>query len=226
VKKYIWSLLLAIGLLAAAAAGWHYRTGLRSLSPSMLKAFLLHWGFWKGAAIFFLIYTFSIRPFVPIPPTLYTLAGGLTFGPWWGTLLTVFAATANASITFFIGKYFGEEWVERNLKGKWKRGQEQLKDGGFKVILLIRLSPLGPPYDLVSYAAGVSGIKFPGYFAGTLLGIIPVTAAYSYFGGSLSKGAVGVLAAIFGIVLLSLVLPRVWKKFGAGKDGSGDSESS
>ncbi|HEY3131566.1 MAG TPA: TVP38/TMEM64 family protein [Acidobacteriota bacterium] len=211
-KRRIGLGILALVLIAAGALAWNHRELLHSISPSNLRSFLLQWGFWKGAVIFALIYTFSIRPFVPIPPTLYTLAGGLTFGPVWGAVLTVFAATANASITFFIGKYLGKEWVEKHLHGRWKEVQERLKGSGFKAVLLVRLSPVGPPYDLVSYTAGILGIRFRAYFAGTLLGIIPVTAVYSYFGGSFSKGAFGILAAVFGLALISIALPRIWKR--------------
>ncbi len=207
--------LLFVLLLALALAGWHYRAWFHSLSPGSLRVFLLHWGFWKGAILFVAIYTFSIRPFVPIPPTLYTLTGGLAFGPLWGTALTIFGATANASITFFIGRYLGMDWVKSKLHGRWKEGQEKLTGAGFTTIFLIRLSPIGPPFDLVSYAAGVLGVKFPDYALGTLLGIIPAVAAYSYFGGSLSKGALGILAAVFGIIFLSLVLPWLWKRWRA-----------
>ena len=204
--------LLSVVLAGLALAAWHYRGWFHSLTPASLRAFLVHWGFWKGAILFFAIYTFSIRPFVPIPPTLYTITGGLAFGPLWGALLTIFGATANASITFCIGRYLGMDWIKSKLHGKWKEGQEKLTGAGFKTVFLIRLSPIGPPFDLVSYAAGVLGVKFSDYVLGTLLGIIPATAAYSYFGGSLSRGAVGVLIALFGISFFSLALPWLWKK--------------
>ncbi|MBI4456928.1 MAG: TVP38/TMEM64 family protein [Acidobacteria bacterium] len=209
-KKEGVGLLIFIAALLGVGLVWRSYGG--SLSPSSLRIALLQWGFWKGAVLYFLIYTLSIRPFVPIPPTLYTLAGGFVFGPVVGTVLTVLAATSNASITFTIGRYLGKGWVERRLGGKWKRAQEKLVRGGFKTLLLIRISPVGLPFDLVSYAAGMVGIRFVDYLGATLIGILPATAAYSYFGGSLSQGAVKILIAIFGIVFLAVVLPWIWRK--------------
>ncbi|MBI2821956.1 MAG: TVP38/TMEM64 family protein [Acidobacteria bacterium] len=221
-KSAVALILFGTVVLALAAFWWYSRALLGSLSPATLRQFLLQWGFWQGAAIYFLIYTFSIRPFVPIPPTLYTLTGGLVFGPVVGTVLTVLAATTNASITFVIGRSLGKEWVERRLGPKWKKAQEALHGGGFKAVLLIRLSPVGLPFDLVSYAAGLLGVRFQDYFLGTLLGILPVTAAYSYFGGSLTRGAVGILAAIFGIALVSMLLPWIWKRWRGRRRKSND----
>lgn len=199
-----------VGLLTLAL--WPYRGRLQSLSPQLLKGLLLQWGFWQGAALYVMVYSFSIRPFVPIPPTLYTLAGGLTFGPLWGTILTDIGATINASITFLLARYFGREWVVKHARGGWANAQRRLSGAGFVTILLVRLSPVGPPYDLVSYAAGVTGIRFRDYFWATALGILPAVAAYSYFGEAITKGVVGLLTALFGLVLLSIALPWLWKK--------------
>lgn len=183
-----------------------------SLTPAKLKEFLLSFGMVKGAIIYLLIYTFSIRPFIPIPPTLYTFAGGFTFGFVWGTVLTVIGATLNASICFMLARLLGKNFVDKISKGKFEKLNEKLKNTGFKTLLVIRTSPVGPPFDLVSYASGVLKIPFWSHFVATLIGIIPATAVYSYFGGSITKGGFAILIGFFLIVVVAVVVPWYLKR--------------
>ncbi len=184
----------------------------QDLTPLKIKEYLLSYGTIKAALIYFLIYTFSIRPFIPVPPTLYTLAGGFTFGPVLGTILTIFGATSNASISFMIARLLGRDFVEKILKGKLGTLNDKLADSGFKTLLVIRSSPIGPPFDLVSYAAGVLRVSFWSHFFATMIGIIPATSVYSYFGGSITKGGFYILIGFFLVVVFSILIPWVMKK--------------
>jgi uncharacterized membrane protein YdjX (TVP38/TMEM64 family) len=184
----------------------------RHLTPSQIRDYLLSFGMVKGALVYLVIYTFSIRPFIPIPPTLYTFVGGFTFGPLWGTFLTVLGATLNASLCFIIARALGKGFVEKISNGKLDKLNEKLRNSGFKTLLIIRTSPVGPPFDLVSYASGVLRISFWSYFVATLIGIIPATAVYSYFGGSITKGGFTVLIAFFLVVVVSILVPWYLKR--------------
>ncbi len=184
----------------------------KDLTASNLRDFLLSFGFVKGAILYIVIYTFSLRPFIPIPPTLYTLAGGFTFGPVWGTILTVTGATLNASVSFLLARSLGKDFVDRISRGKLDRINEILKENSFKSLLIIRTSPIGPPFDLVSYASGVLRVSFWDYFFATLIGIIPATAVYSYFGGSINKGGWAILVGFFLVVVIAVILPWFLKR--------------
>lgn len=52
---------------------------------------------------------------------------------------------------------------------------------GFKVILLLRLSPIFP-FALSNYLYGVTSVGFSEYMMGTLIGFFPGTLAYVYGG--------------------------------------------
>jgi uncharacterized membrane protein YdjX (TVP38/TMEM64 family) len=182
------------------------------LTPLKIRDYLLSFGMVKGALVYLAIYTFSIRPFIPIPPTLYTFVGGFTFGPLWGTVLTVFGATLNASLCFLIARALGKGFVEKISKGKLDKLNEKLGNSGFKTLLIIRTSPVGPPFDLVSYASGVLRISFWSHFFATLIGIIPAVTVYSYFGGSITKGGFTVLIAFFLVVVVSIFVPWYLKR--------------
>lgn len=211
-KKLLMIVGLAVILVAAVFLVRESGIEFKNLTPSKIREYLLSFGMVKGALVYLAIYTFSIRPFVPIPPTLYTFAGGFTFGPIWGTVLTVTGATLNASLCFLIARALGKDFVEKISKGKFGKLNERLKDSGFKTLLLIRTSPVGPPFDLVSYASGVLRIPFWSHFVATMVGVIPAVAVYSYFGGSITKGGLTILIAFFLVVVISILVPWYIKR--------------
>ncbi len=47
-----------------------------------------------------------------------------------------------------------------------------IEEKGFLIVLIMRLIPL-IPFDVISYAAGATNIKYKDYMLATLLGIIP-----------------------------------------------------
>jgi len=211
-KKLLMIIGLAVILVAAVFLVRESGIEFKNLTPSKIREYLLSFGMVKGALVYLAIYAFSIRPFVPIPPTLYTFAGGFTFGPIWGTVLTVTGATLNASLCFLIARALGKDFVEKISKGKFGKLNERLRDSGFKTLLLIRTSPVGPPFDLVSYASGVLRIPFWSHFVATMVGVIPAVAVYSYFGGSITKGGLTILIAFFLVVVISILVPWYIKR--------------
>lgn len=187
---------------------------LQDLTPSKFKEYLLSYGIIKASIMYVVIYSLSIRPFTPVPPTLYTPAGGFTFGPVLGTLLTIAWAPFNASITFMIARLHGKGYVEKILKGRLMKANERLTESGFRTLLIVRSSPIGPPFDLVSYASGVLNVPFWSHFFATLIGIIPATAVYSYFGGTITRGGFLVILGLFLTAIFSVLLPRLIKRKG------------
>jgi uncharacterized membrane protein YdjX (TVP38/TMEM64 family) len=65
---------------------------------------------------------------------------------------------------------------------------------------------------LVSYASGVLKVSFWNHFFATLIGIIPATAVYSYFGGSITKGGFVIIIGFFLIIVFSILIPWLVRK--------------
>ena len=112
-------MLIFLGLLVLIGLGYWQRSHIRiDLQVQQVRAL----GPWGPAAYIFL---YLIAPSLFIPGSAITLAGGALFGPFWGTLYTIFGATGGASLAFLIGRYLAGDWVEKKSKGMMKR----LKDG-------------------------------------------------------------------------------------------------
>jgi uncharacterized membrane protein YdjX (TVP38/TMEM64 family) len=111
---------------------------------------------------------------------LVAFANGLTFGVVWGGLLTVAGQTLAAAICFWIARALGRAPVEA-LAGRF--GLEAV-DGWFtrwggRGVLLLRLVP-GISFDVVSYAAGLTGIGFAPFLLATAVGVAPQAFLYAY----------------------------------------------
>ncbi len=88
-----------------------------------------------------------------------------------------------ASVSFVIGRTLLRGYVERMLDDnpRIRSMDNAIERGGFKLMLLVRLSPLFP-FALSNYLYGASSVRFVPYFLGTVLGFLPGTFAYVYAG--------------------------------------------
>ena len=68
-----------------------------------------------------------------------------------------------------------------NRRPKYRTLDKAVASDGWKVVVLMRLSPI-VPFNLQNYALGVTAIPFVQYLTATLVGIVPGIALYVYFG--------------------------------------------
>lgn len=134
-----------------------------------------------GVVYFGLIYL--VAEIFAVPATPLTLSAGYLFGVTKGASVVLLSATIAASVAFLIGKTFLRSWVETILEDKpqYAKLDRAIGKEGFKLLLLVRLSPIFP-FALSNYLYGASSIDFASYFWGTLLGFTPGTIAYVYTG--------------------------------------------
>lgn len=136
-----------------------------------------------GMLLYVLAYT--IRPLVFFPASLLTIFGGYTYGPWLGTLLDVIGAGTGGLLSFWIARLLGRRGVEKLIgKGKLNVLDERIATNGFLVVLVVRLIPLFP-FDAISYASGLSKIRFKQFAIANYIGIIPGAFVYNNIGSSL-----------------------------------------
>ena len=148
----------------------------------------------------------------PIPSIPLDAAAGAVFGPLMGTLYSVLGAGGGALISFFIARTLGKEAITRWLKSDIGFCQVCTERHLFLVILLARLLPVFS-FDLVSYGAGLTRISTRGFAVATLLGMIPSTFVFNYFGSEIFSGSSYPLFLGGLIVVLSLLAPKWIKRY-------------
>jgi uncharacterized membrane protein YdjX (TVP38/TMEM64 family) len=134
-----------------------------------------------------------------------TLAGGLLFGPWVGTVLTVVGATIGACLLFLAARSALAPLVAGRAAGLLDRIRPGLERDGFFYLLTLRLIPV-VPFWLANLAPALVGMPFGAYAAATALGIIPGTAVFSGIGAGLgdvlAAGGRPELGVIFSLPIL------------------------
>ncbi len=128
-----------------------------------------------------------------IPGSLITLAGGALFGPIEGTLAISLGSTAGACAAFLVGRGVARPWVARQVAAspRFQAIDQAIAAQGFKIVLLLRLSPIFP-FNLLNYALALTRVSFRDYLLASWLGMLPGTVMYVYIGSTVRE-----LAAVF-----------------------------
>lgn len=182
--------------------------GVSRLTPESIRNVVVSFGWW-GPVIYIFMYT--IRPLLLFPAIILTLAGGLAFGPWWGTFYVVLGGVMGACLCFIIARQLGREKMKRYM-GRFSQLQlfdEHVKENGFRTMLIMRVVPIFP-YDPVSYLSGLSTIRFRDYTAATTIGMIPGAFAYNVLGYSLTDVFSPMFVMAVGLVIIVMCTPLVY----------------
>jgi len=182
--------------------------GVSRLTPESIRKLIISFGWW-GPVVYVFMYT--IRPLLLFPAIILTLAGGLAFGPWWGTLYVVIGGLLGACLCFAIARSLGHEKTKKYL-GNFPQIQafdDQVVEHGFRTMLIMRVVPIFP-YDPVSYLAGLSKMRFSDYAVATAIGMVPGAFAYNVLGCSLTDILSPTFLMALVLVIIVMFTPLVY----------------
>lgn len=140
-------------------------------------------GAW-GPIIYIIVYI--LRPLILFPAGVLSAAAGIIWGTGVGFLYLQIAANISSTIEFLLARSFARGLVEKYLKGKLVNLDAKIERHGFLTVLLIRLIP-NVAWDIQNLSLGLTKVKFRDYFSATLIGIMPGSFAFVFFGSSLIK---------------------------------------
>lgn len=177
-----------LGLLPVGALALLVGVGIQYKDPIRMNleifADTLHSMGPQGYILFIVVYT--LLELLAIPAIPLTLSAGALFGLGPGTLAASIGATTAATGSFLIARYFLREkvqgWAAENPK--LVAIDKAISKEGFKIVTLLRLSPL-LPLSASNYLYGVTSVELKPYILGSWLGMLPGTFLY------VQSGAVG-----------------------------------
>jgi len=180
-------LLVLVSLMGVVfAMGWHEYLSFKTigLNYDVLRDFISS-NLVLALGIYSALYIAVVALSLP-GGLIMTVAGGLLFGWQIGVPVTVIAATIGATIIFLAARTsFGEAMAAK--AGPWLgRLREGFQENALSYLLFLRLVPAFP-FVVVNLAPALLGVPLSTYVIGTLIGIIPGTAAYSIAGAGLGS---------------------------------------
>lgn len=215
-----WRMLprLALAAAIAGAATW-LALNRDSLDPSLIESAIRDLGPWAPVGH---VVLFAVATVLFLPGVVFGLAGGLLFGPLWGTILNLVGATLGGTAAFLVGRYLAGDWVRRRAGPRLERLVAGVEAEGWRFVAFVRLVPLFP-FNLSNYALGLTRISLTHYVLATLVCMAPGTLAYTWLGYAGREVAAGsanaIRNALIALALLAAIafLPRLMRRLRGGE---------
>ncbi len=205
--------LLVLALLGGGIAMAYYWRDL--LSIEVLIDWVGQLG-WIAPLVFIACYAIAAVFF--LPGWLFTLAGGVLFGPVFGTLYNLTGATIGATLAFVTARYIAHDWAAQRTGKRLRQLVEGVEKEGWRFVAFVRLVPIFP-YNLLNYALGLTGIRLSHYIIASFIFMAPGGAAYTYLGYAgrevagggedVIKKALLAIAVVATIAFLSRIILRL-----------------
>lgn len=139
----------------------------------------------------------------PFPGGWVPMVSGYIFGSFWGGVYAWIGNVLGASISFFLAFYLGRPFVKKMISPdklsyfhRWlgqKRG----------LIFLVYLIPIFP-IDLITFALGLSGLKFKHFFPLMAIGLLPHMFFLSFFGHRINQSSLYHIRPLLSPILIFL----------------------
>lgn len=145
-----------------------------------LQAWVESLGVW-GPVVYAGVYVVSTV--FMLPASALTALSGVIFGLGLGTAVVSVGSVAGAALTFLLGRYLLRDKVAGMLASqpKLRAIDAAIAEGGWKIVAMLRLSPL-VPFNVQNYLYGLTPIRFVPCLFTSWLTMLPGTFLYVYIG--------------------------------------------
>ena len=134
-----------------------------------------------GPLVYGLFYVVAALAFVP--GSAITIAAGAIFGLGTGTVVVSLASTTAAALAFPLARTVLRSKVDA-LAGRsesFRAIDDAIADGGWKIVGLLRLSPV-VPFSALNYLIGLTRVAYVPAVLVSWIAMLPGTLLYVYFG--------------------------------------------
>jgi uncharacterized membrane protein YdjX (TVP38/TMEM64 family) len=142
-------------------------------------------------------------------PRLWASAvGGIIYGAFMGTLLSLLASILGASILYAAGSFLLGGVVERRMGARLKLWRRRFQENAFWWVLYGRLIPFSNS-TVMSLLCGSCKVPFAAYVNGSILGFIPLAIVFAAFGSGGLAGNFGEIGVAVLVLAAFIILRRL-----------------
>ena len=199
-----------LALTLAAFLTLQYGFGVDVFSAEGFESFIDSLG-WGGPVVYIAMILIAVV-ISQIPGVPLTIAAGALWGPLVGGLYSIIGGFLGSLTAYYLSRTLGRSAMKA-LTGRvviFNEAKSELYLG--ILIFITRLVPLFP-FDIVSYAAGLSGLSSRVYALATLLGMIPSTLLLTYLGSAFIVSVPFALGMSAIAIVILVGLPLVIRHF-------------
>lgn len=135
----------------------------------------------KGMLFFVVLYV--VTAVIGFPRIPFNVGAGIMFSYPVGLALVLISDIAIFILTFQISRRFARDWVLQRLQSvpNVEKVLRAVEEEGLKLVVLLRMNPFLPGI-VKGYGFGTTNLPFRTYIVGSIIGAIPLAAAYVYLG--------------------------------------------
>ncbi len=197
------ALLVLFAILLAGGWALYARFGSAFASPEAAHRLVARLGgFGPPMVVALMVLAVVVSP---LPSAPIALASGAAYGHGWGTLYVVIGAELGALTCFGLARLLGYRTMHRWFGERLKLGLLGSQAALTWTVLVSRLLPF-VSFDIVSYAAGLTVLRFWRFALATLAGVVPSAFLLAHFGSEMASGeSRRILWSVLGLGLLTAI---------------------
>lgn len=177
---------------------------LTSGDETKIENWVSKFGIW-GPLVIVLAMVASMFLFV-VPNLLLLIISSVSYGPLWGSVISLIAVFISSSIAYMIGYSIGPVILRRLLKDKVRVKLTQLvRDYGVGAIILFRLSPV-LSNEAISFIPAFLKMRYKRFILATLAGSAPIIGILAFTAGGDNFKPVLIWLSILSIAVYLLYL--------------------
>jgi len=122
-----------------------------------------------------------------LPRLWVSAAAGIIYGAIMGTVISLIAALLGASADYITGRSVLASVIERRIGARLKEWQVRFQENAFWWVLYARFFPFSNS-TVMSILCGSCRVPFTPFITGSLIGFIPLTVVFAFYGSGGIKG--------------------------------------
>lgn len=174
-----------------------------------MQSIELSYGSFSPIVVFILILLSTVFPPLPIPVPLVEISAGVLLGFLKGFLVVWPSQIVSSLCAFTISKFLGKHTFNNFFKGRaFIVYRKYIDKNGSKAIFITR-ALMASPFNIVSYFAGLTQIRYLNFLLATVLGTIPESLLYPYLGSIIKTAHIRLWYVFILLVLLNVFAPVI-----------------
>jgi uncharacterized membrane protein YdjX (TVP38/TMEM64 family) len=185
-RRFLPVAVIVLAMVAVFATGAHRHVSLETLvrHRMAIDAFIESHTL-AAVGLFIAIYIVVVALSIP-GALILSISGGILFGTLAGGIANLIGAAVGATIVFLVARSACGENLVRRAGPLACKIAEGFRADAFSYLLFLRLVPAFP-FFLVNLAPALVGVKLSTFVAATVIGVLPATFAFAFFGSGLDS---------------------------------------